>query len=113
MTAAQHCSTNTSKKNQLGSRDKHCHYKTTAVAQTNNVPATTMDTLQREGSPERPLTAQDKRELQFLYDEWSHPYFISIQEFVRIMQVGLQGSQLCNKSFHNNKHEYTCGLAEP
>ena len=31
--------------------------------------------------------AQERKELQFLYDEWAHPYFISIQEFVRLMKV--------------------------
>ncbi|GFR44410.1 hypothetical protein Agub_g5643 [Astrephomene gubernaculifera] len=33
-----------------------------------------------------PLSEQEKRELQFLYDEWAHPYFISIQEFERLMK---------------------------
>jgi len=40
---------------------------------------------QREETPERPFTEQDKKELQFLYDEWAHPYFISYQEFARLM----------------------------
>jgi MPBQ/MSBQ methyltransferase len=42
--------------------------------------------LQREGTPQAPLSDQEKKELQFLYDEWAHPYFISIQEFGRIME---------------------------
>ncbi|KAG1672142.1 hypothetical protein FOA52_001730 [Chlamydomonas sp. UWO 241] len=41
---------------------------------------------QREETPERPLTPNDKKDLQFLYDEWAHPYFISIQEFERLME---------------------------
>ncbi len=37
--------------------------------------------------PGRPLTTDEKAELQFLYDEWAHPFFISIQEFGRLMNV--------------------------
>ncbi|GLC52876.1 hypothetical protein PLESTB_000683600 [Pleodorina starrii] len=41
---------------------------------------------QREETPAAPFSQQDKDDLQFLYDEWAHPYFISIQEFDRIMK---------------------------
>ena len=44
---------------------------------------------QREETPERPLTKEDKERLQFLYDEWAHPFFISIEEFGRLMEVRL------------------------
>lgn len=30
----------------------------------------------------------DKVRLQYLYDEWAHPYFVSIEEYERIMKVG-------------------------
>jgi MPBQ/MSBQ methyltransferase len=40
---------------------------------------------QREATPDRPLTPKEKDKLQFLYDEWAHPYFISKEEYVRIM----------------------------
>lgn len=43
---------------------------------------------QREETPERPLSDSDKERLRFLYEEWAHPYFISMQEFCRIMEVG-------------------------
>jgi SAM-dependent methyltransferase len=43
---------------------------------------------QREETPEKPLSDEDKANLQFLYEEWAHPYFISIQEFCRLMEVG-------------------------
>jgi hypothetical protein len=45
---------------------------------------------QREETPDAPLSPKDKEDLQFLYDEWAHPYFISYQEFERLMQVGGQ-----------------------
>ena len=44
---------------------------------------------QREETAERPLTKEDKERLQFLYDEWAHPFFISIEEFGRLMEVRL------------------------
>ena len=43
---------------------------------------------EREESAARPLSVQDKADLKFLYDEWAHPFFISIQQFGRHMQVG-------------------------
>lgn len=49
---------------------------------------------QQEETPEKPLTEDDKARLQFLYDEWAHPYFISIQEFCRIMEVRQLGRRL-------------------
>jgi hypothetical protein len=36
-----------------------------------------------------PLSSQEKTDLQFLYEEWAHPFFISIQEFCRLMEVRL------------------------
>ena len=44
---------------------------------------------QREETAERPLTKEDKERLQFLYDEWAHPFFISIEDFGRLMEVRL------------------------
>lgn len=33
----------------------------------------------------RAFSQKDKDDLQFLYDEWAHPFFISKEEFVRLM----------------------------
>lgn len=41
---------------------------------------------QREETPQNPYTETDKSNLQFLYDEWAHPYFISIEAYKRIME---------------------------
>uniref|UniRef100_A0A061SEC2 Methyltransferase domain-containing protein n=1 Tax=Tetraselmis sp. GSL018 TaxID=582737 RepID=A0A061SEC2_9CHLO len=41
---------------------------------------------QREETPERPLSDEDRANLQFLYEEWAHPYFISKEEYARIME---------------------------
>uniref|UniRef100_A0A383V9Y5 Methyltransferase domain-containing protein n=1 Tax=Tetradesmus obliquus TaxID=3088 RepID=A0A383V9Y5_TETOB len=36
------------------------------------------------GAP--PLSPKEQEDLNFLYEEWAHPFFISIQEFCRLMQ---------------------------
>ncbi|CAL5227341.1 g10286 [Coccomyxa viridis] len=41
---------------------------------------------QREETPDRPFTPKDKAALQFLYDEWAHPYFVSVQEYGRLLE---------------------------
>jgi hypothetical protein len=62
---------------------------------------------QREETPEHPLTAKDKSDLQYLYDEWAHPYFISIEEYKRILEVrcscpGVQNSLNLFSPFFGN-----------
>ena len=44
---------------------------------------------QREETPDRPFTPKDKSALQFLYDEWAHPYFVSVQEYGRLLEVSI------------------------
>ena len=39
---------------------------------------------QRETPPE--FTPQEEANLKFLYEEWAHPYFVSIEEYVRLME---------------------------
>mmetsp|Transcript_10903 Transcript_10903/g.37049 ORF Transcript_10903/g.37049 Transcript_10903/m.37049 type:complete len:132 (-) Transcript_10903:179-574(-) len=39
---------------------------------------------QRETPPD--FTPQERKTLDFLYGEWTHPYFISIEEYTRIME---------------------------
>lgn len=40
---------------------------------------------QREEPPA--FNAQERKTLDYLYGEWTHPYFISIEEYARIMQA--------------------------
>ena len=42
---------------------------------------------QREETPERPFSEADTAALQFLYDEWAHPYFVSVQHYGRLLEV--------------------------
>jgi len=39
---------------------------------------------QRDNS-ERPFDEKDDRDLTYLYEEWTHPYFVSIQEFAKLV----------------------------
>ena len=36
-------------------------------------------------APPPPLTESEKERLQFLYDEWAHPYFVSVEEYGRML----------------------------
>lgn len=42
---------------------------------------------QREETPDEPFTARERGALQFLYDEWAHPFFVSVQEYGRLLEV--------------------------
>lgn len=42
---------------------------------------------QRDETPETPFSERDQERLRFLYEEWAHPYFVSKEEYGRIMQA--------------------------
>jgi MPBQ/MSBQ methyltransferase len=42
---------------------------------------------QREETAATPLSQKERADLQFLYDEWAHPYFVSVQEYGRLLEV--------------------------
>ena len=49
----------------------------------------------------RPCSPEDRERLQYLYDEWAHPYFVSVEEYGRIMEVGAAGRSIqCSCSAH-------------
>ncbi len=58
--------------------------------------------------PRRCCSEEDKERLQYLYDEWAHPYFVSIEAYERIMKVrapaggqaGPISQSLCRPSAH-------------
>jgi len=41
---------------------------------------------QREETPETPFSDDEKEQLKFLYEEWAHPYFVSVEEYERLLQ---------------------------
>ena len=42
---------------------------------------------QREETPSTPISRSEQKDLNFLYEEWAHPYFVSIEEYARLMEV--------------------------
>lgn len=55
---------------------------------------------QREETPSRPFTDKERADLQFLYDEWAHPYFVSVQEYGRLLEVGSPPALSCPFARH-------------
>jgi len=39
-----------------------------------------------ERDPEPPFTAQELKDLKYVYEEWSHPYFVSINQYGKFME---------------------------
>ena len=33
-----------------------------------------------------PFSKKDKKDLKFLYEEWTHPYFISIEAYAELLE---------------------------
>ena len=50
--------------------------------------------LQQNRRNENCVLFQDK--LQFLYDEWAHPYFISKEEYARLLEGTGECKQVCH-----------------
>ena len=59
------------------------------------------------GAP--PLDASEAARLQFLYDEWAHPYFVSVEEYGRMMQVRKEerGGLVWGRESAHTKHTHT------
>jgi len=73
---------------------------------------------QREETPENPLTAEDKDNLQFLYDEWAHPHFISYEEYGRIMErtgvmEQVSGEDWVKETIDSWRHSIWVGVWSP
>lgn len=73
---------------------------------------------QREETPETPLTEEDKDNLQFLYDEWAHPYFISYEEYARIMEATgtmekVSGEDWVKNTIASWRHSVWVGVYDP
>ncbi|KAK9806354.1 hypothetical protein WJX72_011230 [[Myrmecia] bisecta] len=73
---------------------------------------------QREEMASKPFTEDEKKDLQFLYDEWAHPFFISIQEFGRLLQGTGQLEQVETADWTKNtiaswRHSNWVGVWDP
>jgi MPBQ/MSBQ methyltransferase len=73
---------------------------------------------QREETAEKPLTSEDKDNLQFLYDEWAHPYFVSYEEYARIMEATgsmdkVVGDDWVKNTIASWRHSIWVGVYDP
>lgn len=64
------------------------------------------------------LTKEEKEKLQFLYDEWSHPHFISIEDYVTIMtKTGkledIQSDNWVKQTLPSWRHSIWVGVWDP
>jgi len=65
-----------------------------------------------------PFSEKDKRDLLFLYREWSHPYFISIEEYKEIIdKTGLMNdvttADWVNETIASWRHSIWVGIYDP
>lgn len=73
---------------------------------------------QRDETPERPFSSQDKKDLQFLYDEWAHPYFISVEKFAELMEgtgqlQGVKAADWTPETIDAWRHSIWVGVVDP
>lgn len=72
---------------------------------------------QRDDS-EQPFTKKDKRDLQYLYEEWTHPYFISINDFKKLIDdTGVmnevKSANWVNETIASWRHSIWVGVFDP
>mmetsp|Transcript_14789 Transcript_14789/g.50410 ORF Transcript_14789/g.50410 Transcript_14789/m.50410 type:complete len:422 (+) Transcript_14789:120-1385(+) len=71
---------------------------------------------QRETPPE--FTESEKDKLKFLYEEWAHPYFISIEEYERHCKKtgkleAISGANWVKETIHAWRHSIWVGIWDP
>jgi MPBQ/MSBQ methyltransferase len=64
------------------------------------------------------FTADEKKKLQFLYDEWAHPYFISIEEYERLcgktgQLTAISGANWVKETIAAWRHSIWVGVWDP
>lgn len=72
---------------------------------------------QRDDS-EVPFDKKDKRDLNFLYEEWTHPYFISIQAYDKLIQntgvmENIKTDDWCEPTIASWRHSIWVGVYDP
>ena len=71
---------------------------------------------QRHTPPE--LTAEEKSKLQFLYDEWAHPYFISIEDYCALAEStgvmkNVESDDWSKQTIVSWRHSIWAGVYDP
>ncbi len=64
------------------------------------------------------LTKEEKSKLQFLYDEWAHPYFISIQDYCELAEgtgamKNVDGDDWTKQTIVSWRHSIWAGVYDP
>lgn len=72
---------------------------------------------QRDDS-EVAFTKQDERDLRFLYEEWTHPYFISIEAYDKLLQKTgvmkkINTEDWCEPTIASWRHSIWVGVYDP
>jgi MPBQ/MSBQ methyltransferase len=67
---------------------------------------------------ELPFDRRDKRDLQYLYEEWTHPYFISIKDFQKLIDdTGMMNpvttANWVNETIASWRHSVWVGIFDP
>jgi len=67
---------------------------------------------------EVPLDDRDKRDLKFLYEEWTHPYFISIEKYKEIIDEtglmnGVTTADWVDETIASWRHSVWVGIYDP
>jgi MPBQ/MSBQ methyltransferase len=71
---------------------------------------------QRETPPA--FTAEEESNLKFLYEEWAHPYFVSIEEYVRLMEgtnamASVGSANWVKETIRSWRHSIWVGVYDP
>jgi len=71
---------------------------------------------QRETPPA--FTAEEEKNLKFLYEEWAHPYFVSIEEYVRLMEgtdamASVGSANWVKETIRSWRHSIWVGVYDP
>ena len=73
---------------------------------------------QRDLAEGETFTDKEKTQLQFLYDEWAHPYFISYEEYGRIMErtgvlASVRAANWVRETINSWRHSIWVGVFDP
>ncbi|CAB9519094.1 hydroxy-16-methoxy-2,3-dihydrotabersonine N-methyltransferase [Seminavis robusta] len=67
---------------------------------------------------DRPFDKKDERDLKFLYEEWTHPYFISIEAYDELLQKtnvmeNIKTDDWCEPTIASWRHSIWVGVYDP
>jgi MPBQ/MSBQ methyltransferase len=65
-----------------------------------------------------PFDARDKRDLQYLYEEWTHPYFISVNDWTKLIQdtklmTDIKNDNWVSQTIASWRHSIWVGVLDP